>query len=92
MTVENAKWSNADDPGREADPPAAQRLGEVRAPTLVVTGGRDVPAMTEIGDLLERGIPGARRAVIEEADHVVPWRAPDELARLVLDFLRDAAG
>jgi hypothetical protein len=36
--------------------------------------------------LLHEGI-GARAAVIENADHVVPWRAPDELAGLILEFL-----
>jgi pimeloyl-ACP methyl ester carboxylesterase len=87
MTVENAEWSNADDPGAWADPPAAGRLGELSVPTLVVTGGHDVPPMTEIGDLLAVGIPGARHAVIEDADHVVGWRTPDELARLLLEFL-----
>jgi 3-oxoadipate enol-lactonase len=88
MTVDNAEWSSADDPGLWADPPAAGRLAEIRVPTLVITGGRDVPQIAEIGDVLVRGIQGARRAVIEDADHVVGWRAPNELARLVLDFLR----
>jgi pimeloyl-ACP methyl ester carboxylesterase len=37
--------------------------------------------------LLARGIPGARSAVIEDADHMVQWRAPEELARLVLEFV-----
>jgi len=87
MTVENAEWSNADDPGSWAEPPAAGRLGEIRTPTLVITGGRDVPAMDEIGDVLAAGIEGARREVIADADHVVGWRTPDALARLVLDFL-----
>jgi 3-oxoadipate enol-lactonase len=63
------------------------RLGEIGVPTLVVTGGRDVPAINELGELLARDIPGARSAVIEEADHMVQWRAPKELARLVLEFV-----
>jgi hypothetical protein len=25
--------------------------------------------------------------VIEDADHVVPWRAPEELVGLILEFL-----
>jgi pimeloyl-ACP methyl ester carboxylesterase len=53
----------------------------------VITGGRDVPALEEVGDLLAHEIPGAQRAVIEEADHMVQWRAPRELAQLVLRFL-----
>ena len=85
MFVENAEASNADDPAHEEVP--AGRLGEIGAPTLVVTGGRDVPGINELGELLAREIPGARSAVIEEADHMVQWRAPEELARLVLDVV-----
>jgi 3-oxoadipate enol-lactonase len=85
MFVENAEASNADDPGEEA--PSVDRLGQVAVPTLVVTAGRDLPALAEVGDLLAREIPGARRAVIQEADHMVQWRAPEELASLVRAFL-----
>ena len=69
------------------EPPAIDRLAEIRAPTLVITGDADVPAMTEIGDVLEREIPRARRVVFEGADHLLPLRDPDEFVRLVLDFL-----
>jgi pimeloyl-ACP methyl ester carboxylesterase len=85
MFVENVEASNADDPAEEA--PSAGRLHEIAAPTLVITAARDVPAVTELGELLAREIPGSRLAVIEEADHMVQWRAPEELAQLVLDFL-----
>jgi 3-oxoadipate enol-lactonase len=86
MFVENAEASNTADPEREAS--SVGRLGEIAVPTLVITAGRDVPAINELGELLAREIPGARLAVIEEADHMVQWRAPAELAQLVLDFLR----
>ena len=71
-------------------PPAAERLGDVGAPTLVVTGDRDVQRLDEIGDELERGIPGARRARFRDADHLVSLRVPDEFDRLVLEFLEQA--
>jgi 3-oxoadipate enol-lactonase len=87
MFIENVEASNADDPAEEA--PSAGRLHEIAAPTLVITAARDVPAISELGELLAREIPGARHAVIEEADHMVQWRAPEELAQLVLDFLDD---
>ena len=85
MFLENAAASNGDDPAEED--PSVDRLGEIAVPTLVVTGGRDLPALEEVGDLLAREIPGARRAVIQEADHMVQWRAPEELAALVREFL-----
>jgi 3-oxoadipate enol-lactonase len=85
MFLENAEASNAEDPALEE--PSVGRLGEIRVPTLVVTAGRDVPDLEAVGDLLAREIPGARRAVIDEADHMIQWRAPEEFAHLVLDFL-----
>jgi 2-hydroxy-6-oxonona-2,4-dienedioate hydrolase len=85
MFVENAEASNAEDPAQEV--PSAGRLDEIRVPTLVITAARDVPAINELGMLLVREIPRARHAVIEEADHMVQWRAPEEFAHLVLDFL-----
>jgi 3-oxoadipate enol-lactonase len=85
MFLENAEASNAADPAVEE--PSVARLGEIGVPTLVVTAGRDVPDLEAVGDLLAAEIPGARRAVIEEADHMIQWRAPEEFAHLVLDFL-----
>jgi len=86
MFHENAETSNAEDPAT-GEPDAKARLGEIRMPSLVITAGRDVRAINESGDLIAAGIPGARRAQIAEADHMVPWRIPDELSRLILDFL-----
>jgi 3-oxoadipate enol-lactonase len=85
MFVENAVWSNSEDPA--TDEPVAERVSGITAPTLVITGGRDVRGINEIGDRLARDIPDARAAVIEEADHMIPWRAPEELSHLMLDFL-----
>jgi 3-oxoadipate enol-lactonase len=87
MFLENVEASNADDPAEEVS--SAGRLGEIAAPTLVITAGRDVAAINELGELLAREIPGAQSARIEEADHMVQWRTPEELARLVVDFLAD---
>jgi pimeloyl-ACP methyl ester carboxylesterase len=85
MFVENAEGSNSDH--ETTDQPVAGRLGEIGVPTLVITANRDVSAINELGSRLAREIPGARHAVIEEADHMVPWRAPDELARLIREFV-----
>jgi 3-oxoadipate enol-lactonase len=69
------------------DPPASQRLGEVKVPTLVVTGDEDVDDIRVMGDRLARDIPGAERATIAEAAHLPNLEQPDEFDRLVLGFL-----
>ena len=69
------------------DPPAAGRLGEVRAPTLVILGERDAPVMAVIGQRIADGIAGSRKVVMAGADHLPNMREPAEFNRLVLDFL-----
>ena len=85
MFIENAVGSNSEH--ATTDEPVAERVGGIAAPTLVITGGRDVPGINEVGALLAREIPEAQSAVIEETDHMVPWRTPEELAHLILDFV-----
>ena len=71
-----------------AEPPARERLGEVAMPTLLVIGARDVPDMLEIVALLERGILGARKVVIEGAGHLPNLERPAAFNQAVLPFLR----
>jgi 3-oxoadipate enol-lactonase len=85
MFLDNAEASNGDDPRQDVT--AVGRLGEIGVPTLVITSAGDVTAINELGDLLAREIPGAQRAVIDEADHMIQWRAPEELAQHVLRFV-----
>jgi pimeloyl-ACP methyl ester carboxylesterase len=74
---------------RWPEPPAATRLGELHVPTLVVTAAHDPARMGEIGDLLERDVPGAHRVELD-SDHYLTLREPDAFNRLVLDFLAAA--
>ena len=85
MFLENAVGSNSEDPA--TDEPIADRVSGIATPTLVITGGRDVQGINEVGARLARQISGAESAVIEDADHMIPWRTPEELSHLLLDFL-----
>ncbi len=49
-------------------PPAVDRLGEIRCPTLVLVGAEDAPFLAP-ADELERGIRGSLRVTIEGAAH-----------------------
>jgi pimeloyl-ACP methyl ester carboxylesterase len=74
----------------ELDPPAARRLGEIDVPTLVMIAEHDPPFGHRIGDLIARGILGARKITIEGADHVVNLRRPEAFDRELLPFLAEA--
>jgi 3-oxoadipate enol-lactonase len=69
----------------------AERLDEVRVPTLVVVGEEDNSDMHAIADRLVREIPGARRATIADTAHVPSIERPREFDGLVLPFLEEAA-
>ncbi len=69
------------------DPPTAGRLGEIAAPTLVIVGDRDVLDIQRIADVLEQGMPNARKVVMTDAAHVPNMEWPEEFNRIVLDFL-----
>ena len=74
---------------RELDPPAHARLGEVRVPTLVITGDSDLTDIATSIDALVAGIPGARKVVIDNAAHLPNMEHPDEFNRAVLAFLAE---
>ncbi len=67
----------------------AQRLGEIKAPALVLVGEEDVPDIHAIADRLAREIPGARRATIADAAHVPSMERPREFEKLVLGFVEE---
>jgi pimeloyl-ACP methyl ester carboxylesterase len=67
--------------------PALGRLGEIKAPTLLVIGAEDIPDVHAHAGAIQAGIPGARRVVIRSAGHLVHMERPEEFNRLVLEFL-----
>jgi pimeloyl-ACP methyl ester carboxylesterase len=79
------------EPGGWSDPPAATRLAEIAAPTLVVACAHDQPAFRALAERLPAQIPGAESALVGTA-HLPGLERPDELNALVVDFLRRASG
>jgi 3-oxoadipate enol-lactonase len=78
-------WTSAEDQG--IDRPAITRLGEIRAPTLVIVGDQDLPHASANADVITSKVPGARRAIVKDAAHLPSLERPEEFNRLVLDFL-----
>jgi pimeloyl-ACP methyl ester carboxylesterase len=71
----------------EPPPPAADRLADIQAATLVIVGDHDVEEVHRMSDLLAERIPGAQKRVIAGADQPVNVRRPEKFNKLVLDFL-----
>ena len=67
----------------QPDPPVYDRLSQVRAPTVMARGDREYPAVADCADAIASRIPGCRRIVIPDADHMLPLRTPDRLAEII---------
>jgi 3-oxoadipate enol-lactonase len=64
------------------------RLGEIKAPTLVVTGADDTTVTPARQRKLAQGIQGARQVILPEAGHAVPVDQAETFNRELLAFLR----
>lgn len=73
--------------GRELEPPAWQRLRELRVPTLVVIGTDDDPDIRTIVDSIAAQAPRTRKLVIQGAGHMLNMERPQEVLRAVHEFL-----
>jgi len=88
ITVQNATWAIADaQPLDPLDPPAAQRLGAIHVPTLVLAGALDNPEILRAADVMAAEIRGAQHAILPNAAHVPNMEQPAAFNRLVLEFL-----
>jgi pimeloyl-ACP methyl ester carboxylesterase len=86
-----ALQNEASELGEELDlePPAADRLPEIKAPTLAIIGDLDQPRTIQGADLLARSIPSARKVVMPGTAHLPNMERPEEFNRIVLDFLAE---
>jgi pimeloyl-ACP methyl ester carboxylesterase len=69
------------------NPTLPHLLGGVAAPALVVWGRDDRVVPLECGERYVKALGRARLEVVEGAGHFVDLERPDELARLVVDFV-----
>lgn len=75
------------DPHKPASTHARTRLAEIIKPTLIIVGDKDLSYFHDIADVLVKGITGARRVTIAKAGHMVNMEAPDEVNRLLAEFI-----
>ena len=69
------------------EPPAIERLSEIRVPTLIILGELDTPDFHLISDTLVSKIEGAKRIIIPGGGHMINMEKPYEFNQIVLDFL-----
>lgn len=80
-------WTQSIGPAVVPAPPAVTRLGEIRAPTLVIVGTLDVPDIQGTAKRLAADVPAARLEAVEGIGHLVNLEAPERFRSLVSVFL-----
>ena len=73
---------------RELEPPTVSRLGEVRAPTLLLVGELDHPDLHRRVEFLSGAISGSTKRVMPGAGHMLNLEKPREFAEETLGFVR----
>ncbi|HLT47677.1 MAG TPA: alpha/beta hydrolase [Rubricoccaceae bacterium] len=75
-------------PEEPLDPPAYERVGEIRAPVLFVIGEEDTPVVQRVAEATAERMPGARVERMPGADHLPQMVDPEGFDRLVRAFLQ----
>ncbi|QKE83271.1 alpha/beta hydrolase [Arthrobacter sp. NEB 688] len=77
----------------EPDPPAAERLAELRVPVLVLVGDHDLATVHDAADRVVAEVPDAGRVDWADAAHLPSMEHPRRFARLLREWVErvDAA-
>jgi len=88
LVMSNSRlWTFRTNPVQPLTPPAIKRLQEIKAPTLVIVGDRDLPHIAEAANVLATGIAGAKLVTMAGAGHIVNIDARERFTDEVVRFL-----
>ena len=73
--------------GMAERPDSVETLKTIDVPTLIVTGDEDTLTGMADAELMRRNIRGSEMKVISKAGHYSPWERPEEVGKLVRQFL-----
>jgi 3-oxoadipate enol-lactonase len=72
---------------KELDPPALERLAEIRVPTLVLVGALDLDAIVDTARRVGDGIPDAHHVDWPDTAHLPSMERPDDFFALLRKWL-----
>jgi 3-oxoadipate enol-lactonase len=71
---------------------SVETLKTINVPTLLVTGEEDIFTGIAEAELMQQRIVGSQLKVIAKAGHYSPWEQPEEVGKLVRQFLDATRG
>ena len=63
------------------------RLPQIKSPTLIIHGDRDILVPVENAEILHQRIPESRVRIVQGTGHCFFWENPDEVVEEVVEFL-----
>lgn len=79
-------WLNVD-PRIKLDPPALDRLGEIKVPTQIIVGELDLPYYHDIAKILTNHIPNSKLHTIKDAGHMTNLENAVKFNKIVDSFI-----
>ena len=73
--------------GMAERPDSVETLKTINVPTLIVTGDEDILTGVSEAELMRRNIQGSQMKVIAKAGHYSPWEQPEEVGKVVRQFV-----
>ena len=74
-------------PSQENEPKFTSQLSKIKARTLVVGSGNDQLIPLALSEKIAQNIPGAKLHVMPDGGHIPFIEKPDEVTKIVLDFV-----
>jgi pimeloyl-ACP methyl ester carboxylesterase len=68
-------------------PDSTVTLKTINVPTMIITGDEDRLTGIPEAEVLKQNIFGSQLRVVAKAGHYSPWEQPDEVGRLLRQFL-----
>ncbi len=78
-------------PEQKGETKFTARLPNIKAPTLVIGSGNDQLIPLALSQKIAQGIPGAKLSVMPDGGHIPFIEKPQEVVKIVLDFIRTLA-
>lgn len=69
-------------------PSVADRIGEIKVPTLIMVGSNDIATTPEHSETMHRAIAGSKLVTIPDAGHSSSVEQPEFVSRELLQFLK----
>ena len=73
--------------GMAERPDSVPTLKTITVPTLIITGDEDIMTGLPNAELMKQNISGSQMKVVAQAGHYSPWEQPEEVGRLLRQFL-----